>query len=108
MFTVIFQLSHTLEHFIEVNAYEKEHRLHSHFNQKREYVHTKLEYNVHHNTLSDCFACDHMLNPYIGVDPIEFIVLEEIMVFKAITLQQHNFTLPLTLFFSLRAPPVFV
>lgn len=107
LFTVVFHLSHLVEHFKELNAYEKEHHLHAHFNQKREQVQRNLEFTTHHDTLSDCFACDHMLNPYIGVDVLEFDVLEPRILPTAIFSKQHVFSVPLVVYFSLRAPPVF-
>lgn len=108
MFTIVFQFAHSYTHMSKTKSYVLEHGNHNHFTEKSKVASNTFEWNENHHVLEKCFQCDviphvAILSEVVSWSAIDSSVLKHI---QDIAIQQFT---PLShVYFSLRAPPVFV
>ncbi|MTG96773.1 MULTISPECIES: hypothetical protein [Myroides] len=107
LFTTVFQFIHSYEHVTSFISYANEHSTHAHFNEKREDSGNRLEYKVNHNELEKCFACDIIIPA--DTTPILELAFSSFEHHEKVQQEVVQTFIPLShVYYSLRAPPVFV
>ncbi|MGG5505830.1 MULTISPECIES: DUF2946 family protein [unclassified Myroides] len=107
MFTTVFQLVHSYQHISTAVAYESEHRTHAHYTEGRG-NNNSAQFIEDHGHVDHCFVCDSI--PTSGLEPV-YMEWQGIA-YQTIQQVQEEMTLLFTplshVYYSLRAPPVFV
>ncbi|MGQ8867929.1 DUF2946 family protein [Myroides sp. TSA_177.3] len=107
LFTTVFQLVHSYQHISTAVAYEQEHRTHAHYTEGRS-DHGGVQLTEDHSHMDHCFACDFI--PTSGLEPVQ--MEWHTVAYQTIQEVQEEVTLLFTplshVYYSLRAPPVWV
>ena len=108
LFTTLFQLFHSYEHFVAAGAYEHEHSSHRHYTESRHDFSGHVEWKEDHGFLDKCFECDFILTSYLLPDTIAFVVSLPFY-FEDVFLFTSQNIVPVSAYtFSLRGPPFYV
>ncbi|WP_230848037.1 DUF2946 family protein [Myroides odoratus] len=107
LFTTVFQLVHSYQHISTAVAYEQEHHTHAHYTEGRS-DHGGVQLTEDHSHMDHCFACDFI--PTSGLEPVQ--MEWHTVAYQTIQEVQEEVTLLFTplshVYYSLRAPPVWV